>query len=106
VVRAQQAYHFEKGIFANTSSALSLNATFSSPYYNFPDPASGDASFVRHQADAINPFTQGIRNYSVGVYFNSGAYSMVMCQSADIGEPVQVPLSDSGACSNNGLRVE
>jgi type IV pilus assembly protein PilA len=106
VVRAQQAYHFEKGTFANTSSELSLNATFSSPYYTFPDPASADSSFVRHQADAINAFNQGIRNYSVGVYFNSGAYSMMMCQGSDIGQAVQVPSSASGVCSNNGVRVE
>ncbi len=106
VVRAQQAYHFEKGTFADTNSVLSVNASFSSPYYTFPDPVSADSSFVRHQADTIDAFIQGTRNYSVGVYFNSGTYSMIMCQSANVGEPVQVPLSANGVCSNNGTRVE
>lgn len=107
IVRAQQAYHFEKGKFASTNDLLAINGTFNSSYYSFSEPASADFNVLaKHQAVANDPFAQGIRNYGAAVYFNSGLFTTFMCQGKEIGEAVEAPDTDSGICSNNGVSVK
>lgn len=106
IARSQQAYHFEKGTFANTSALLNINGAFSSSYYNFSDPTIANGIIVKHQAIAINPSTDATRNYAVGVYFTSGLYTMFLCQAKEISDPVDAPDTDNGSCSNNGVQIK
>ena len=103
--RAQQAYHFENTTFTNSISDLLNNATIQSEYFTFPNPSVASDSIVKHQAVSIDPTTDQVRNYAVGVYFNSGLYDVAICQSSDVNVAVNVPDVISDPCTNSGDRI-
>jgi type IV pilus assembly protein PilA len=104
--RAQQAYHFEHTTFSNSTLALFDNAIIQSKYYTFPDPVGATNLIAKHQAISINPTPDQVRNYATGVYFNSGLFSVVFCQSANVNVPVDAPNVDTGSCTNGGTKIE
>lgn len=106
IARSQQAYHFEKQTFATDLSYLTINGSFASKYYNLPNPATANDTIVKHQAIALNPNSDRVRNYAIGVYYNAGLFNMFFCQSLDVGIAVDVPDTTSGVCTNNGIRLE
>jgi type IV pilus assembly protein PilA len=107
IARSQQAYHFEKGTFAPSVLSLTVSSgILSSYYYTFPDPSSVSDSVVKHQAVAINPSPDQVRDYAIGVYFNAGAYTRSTCQGADVGDVVDAPNTAAGACTNGGKKLE
>jgi type IV pilus assembly protein PilA len=106
ISRSQQAYHFEKSTFASNNSFLAINGVFSSSYYNFSEPTIANDILVKHEAIAIDPSTDATRNYAVGVYFNSGLYTVFLCQGKEIGDTVEAPDTDIGICSNNGIQLK
>jgi type IV pilus assembly protein PilA len=105
--RAQQAYHFEKGTFATSIKLLNdgrSSASFNSNYADFPDPVEATGTRAKHTAIAINPDDR-IRNYSVGIYFSSGAFGQMFCESADVGENALAGDSPDGDC-DEGNRIK
>lgn len=101
IARAQQAYHFEKGTFADTLAKLDLsNAVLASKYYNFTDASVVDSSKVKHEALPIDYDTDQVKNYASGIYFNAGAYAIVFCQAFELGETVQAPDAYTDDCIN------
>jgi type IV pilus assembly protein PilA len=106
IARSQQAYHFEKQVFADTMNKLALSGTFRAKYYNIPDPFPATNVLVKHQATAIDPINDRVRNYAIGVYYNAGLFNIAFCQSADINVSVEAPNTPAGVCSNNGIRIE
>ncbi|MGK7873226.1 MAG: type IV pilin protein [Xenococcaceae cyanobacterium] len=103
--RSQQAYRFEKQVFADLMSRLELNVALETNYYDFPNPSTANSSLVKHQAIAKNPTGDLVRNHAIGVYYDSGLFDVVMCQSQGIGDAVDAPDTSSGACTNNGIRL-
>ncbi len=103
ISRAQQAYHFENQTFATSIAALDI--TISNNYYNYPDPTIVNSSIVKHQANAINPSLDQVRNLASGIYHSAGNIDIIICQGANVGEVVESPNSPSENCSNNGIRI-
>ena len=108
LARSQQAYHFEKQVFADTLDKLTINGSFDPQYYNFPDPttANANSNLVKHQAIAQNSTTFQIRDYATGVYHNSGLFEISLCQGKGIGAVVDVPNTAGGACTNDGFKIQ
>jgi type IV pilus assembly protein PilA len=106
IARSQQAYHFENRTFADNMNKLTLNGSFSSKYYNFPDPSIVNSTIVKHKATAIDPISDQVRNYATGIYYNASLFDITLCQSKDINEDVDVPDTPSGVCTNDGIRLE
>ncbi|QHU99769.1 type IV pilin protein [Synechocystis sp. CACIAM 05] len=100
---AQQAYHFENRTFANTYSETGL--TFSSTNYDYSPPISSNSVTI---SDAIpkNLGNDNYRTYSVGIYYNNGVFSVILCQARDPVTTTQAPNSESGNCSNGGIIIQ
>ncbi|MBE9202518.1 hypothetical protein IQ218_02340 [Synechocystis salina LEGE 06099] len=99
---AQQAYHFENRTFANTYSETGL--TFSSTNYDYSPPSSSNSVTI---SDAIpkNLGNDNYRTYSVGIYYNNGVFSVILCQAQNPVTTTQAPNSESGNCSNGGIII-
>jgi type IV pilus assembly protein PilA len=108
IARSQQAYHFEKQVFADSLSKLSLSGTFASKYYNAFDPTDvSDLSIrVKHQAIPSDPLRDRVRNYAIAVYYNAGLFEIAFCQAIDVNQPVDAPDVPSDSCTNGGIRLE
>ena len=100
--RAQHAHHVEHGTFAALIADLLNNAAVQSKYFTFPDPPVANATIVKHQALSINPVGDQVRNYATGVYFNSGEFNSLFCQSAGVNIAVNVPDAVTDPCTNGG----
>jgi hypothetical protein len=100
---SQQGYHFEFGEFASNYSVMEL--TLSQLYYTFSAP---DSTPARTISDAIpkNLGNDPYRVYSMGLYYNSGAFSIILCQAKDPVTVTKAPESDSGSCSNDGKNIQ
>ncbi|MBE9018738.1 hypothetical protein C7Y66_07145 [Chroococcidiopsis sp. CCALA 051] len=103
--QAQQAYFFEKAIFADDLTKLDIAIKDNrGNYYSFPNPTVADANKVKHQATSLNPAASITRNYSLGIYNNSGQFSLVLCQSQNIGGAAEAPDISTDPCrSGNRL---
>lgn len=105
MARAQQLYHYEKQVFADTLAKLAANATFVSQYYNFPEPDVANASLLRQKATSSDSINNGTRDYAIGIYYGAGAYDFTLCQSANIGATVEAPSSAADPCTNGGFKI-
>ena len=105
VGRSQQAYHFETQVFAPDMDSLSVNVAVTDGYYNFPDPTIANESIVKHQAVANAPYDVSSRNFAVGLYHDSGNFSMVLCRAVAPTSTVNAPDTPSDSCSNNGIII-
>lgn len=94
--QAQQAYFFERAIFAN--NIADLDVPLQENYYNFPNPTIVGVNTVKHPANAQNAAFNGTRNYSLGVYNNSGQFSLVLCRSANNGGLAEAPDATIDPC--------
>ena len=106
ITRSQQAYHFENTTFATSIADLLSNANIQSRYFTFPDPTVATGLIVKHQASSIDGTTDQVRNYAAGVYYNSGAYAVAVCEGANVNLAVDVPNNVGDPCTNNGTRLK
>ena len=106
IARAQQAYHFEKRSFADDINNLNIAGLGSSNYYNFPNPSVADSAIVKHQAIAINPFIDLVRNYATGIYHASGQFDIAICQGVAINQAVDVGNTFNANCTNSGIKIK
>ncbi len=106
IARAQQAYHFEKRRFADDINNLNIAGLGSSNYYNFPNPSVADSAIVKHQAIAIKPTIDLIRNYAAGVYHASDKFEISFCQSIAINQAVDVGNTFNANCTNSGIKIK
>ncbi|WP_342597088.1 type IV pilin-like G/H family protein [Cyanobacterium aponinum UTEX 3222] len=107
IARGQQAYHWEKKTFANNLASLGVDEG-GSKYHSIAivNPATVDDVMVEHQAIALNAEKDQVRNFAIGVYFSGGFYSISLCQSIDINDPVNVGDTASDNCTNNGIKLK
>ena len=106
IARAQQAYHFEQQVFAGSLDALTLTGAFAPKYYDYPEPiAPAPDVKVEHKANAIDSDIDRVRNYSVGIYFSTGIYQIIICQSEEVGGLSTVPDDPNMGCLD-GDRIE
>ncbi|MDJ0692588.1 MAG: type IV pilin-like G/H family protein [Xenococcaceae cyanobacterium MO_188.B32] len=106
VGRSQQAYHFETKTFAPDMNSLGQNVAVVNGYYNFPNPTIATASIVKHQAIVNAPYDVSSRNFAVGVYFNSGEYTSVLCRAIAPTSPVTAPDTSTDPCNNSGTKIQ
>jgi len=106
--RAQQAYHFEKQVFAQgandgESLGLLLGVGFNNKYidsYNIISNGINSATL----SPTNNEYAQdGTRAYSGGTFYNSGGYRAVICQSPDTAQNITPPVSPTNCGSNERL---
>jgi type IV pilus assembly protein PilA len=108
--RSQQAYHVEKQRFADDLNKLSINGSYKSKYFDFElHPLASDDTYVdnvKHRAVAIKPNEDHVRDYAMGVYYNSGAFINSFCQGSSIGASVEVGVTAADSCTNGGIKIE
>lgn len=95
--QSQQAYFFEKATFADQISKLDINIS-PGGYYNYPDPGAADSSVVKHIATNPTSNIQATKNYGLGVYFTSGNFGIILCQSNDVAGSVEAPSTFTDTC--------
>lgn len=106
IARSQQAYHFLYGEFALTLSQIKADSgVVSSKYYDL-DNITGSTNIVKLQAIPFNSQKDQVRNYAIGVYFNSGAYDRATCQGLIVGSPVQVGNLPTDPCTDGGTKIK
>jgi type IV pilus assembly protein PilA len=104
--RSQQAYHFEIKTFAPDLNSLGLNISVVESYYDFPDPAIATDAIVKHQAVANAPYDISSRNFALGVYYNSGVYTYVLCRAIAPTAAVTAPDNSADSCNNGGIKIK
>ncbi|MGY6529582.1 MAG: type IV pilin protein [Cyanobacterium sp.] len=98
VNRSQQAYHFERQVFATTEGQMGISIP--TEYINDMQIAStsGAEAIVRpSNTEAIN---DGTRAYSGRINFANGAYDQIMCQSE--APAVSLAASDNASTCSAG----
>lgn len=94
--QAQQAHFAERRTFSDTVADLDVDII--SGNYSFPNPDLLDSSTVKHQAISLDPDASVTRNYSLGVYHNANQFSVILCQSLDIGGTAEAPDTRINPC--------
>jgi type IV pilus assembly protein PilA len=103
--RAQQSYHYEKQVFADTLAKLATNGSFVGEYYNYPEPDVATDSLVKQRATSIDSTNNLTKDYAIGIYYNAGAYQYAFCQAAKVGDTVEAPNSAGDSCTNGGFTI-
>lgn len=108
IARGQQAYHWEKRTFAPQLELLGVGSVggTQSKYHNIPDPSDVSDVRVKHQASALDAQIDQVRNFAIGVYYDSGQYTTALCQSVDVGGTVNVGNSAADNCTNGGIKLK
>ena len=101
--QAQQGYFFERGTF--TDELAKLDISIQQGYYSYPNPSTADVNKVKHQATSLNPDATSTRNYSLGIYQNSGSFNLVLCQSLDVGGAADAPDASADNCIS-GTKIQ
>lgn len=104
--RAQQAYHWEKGFFAqgatDEDTLTILNITFDNKYvddYNLTASSSlATSSLVNNEYD----FDQ-TRAYSGGIFYSSGTYEATVCRSILISSQILPPATFNNCLGHERL---
>ena len=105
IARAQQAYHYEKQVFADTLDKLATANSFAGEYYNYLAPDVANNSLVKHRATSTNSTNNITRDYAIGIYYNAGAYDFAFCQAATVADTVEAPNSAGDSCTNGGIKI-
>jgi type IV pilus assembly protein PilA len=97
--RAQQAYFFQKGMFAD--SLADLEVTFQTQYYNLSEPILVGGNVVKHEATSLDPTATNTRNYGLGVYYTSDRrFYVIFCQSLLPGGGAEAPNISTDTCTS------
>lgn len=106
LLRAQQAFHLEKKVFADSLDKLSLTGSFNPKYYNYPEPTTVNiVSQVKQKANALSPLQDRVRHYATGIYFENEGFTIIFCQSDDVNVTVDAPNTPSDDCTG-GTKLE
>jgi prepilin-type N-terminal cleavage/methylation domain-containing protein len=88
VNRAQQAFHFERQVFANgtdlTAADNELGVVVNPEFYGYTVTGTAGTN-AEVEAAATDATNDGVRNYAGGIAYAGGAYSTVVCQSDAVG---------------------
>ncbi len=106
LIHAQQAYHYETGMFADSMNKLEAFITVDSKYYTFPDPTIANNNLVKHKAIPTAPLDSDTKTYSIATYYDAGFFDIVLCQAKSINNDVDTPDTSSGNCTNNGIKLK
>ncbi|MBE9171242.1 prepilin-type N-terminal cleavage/methylation domain-containing protein [Pleurocapsales cyanobacterium LEGE 06147] len=101
--QAQQLHFLEKSTFANDLEQLNVAVTPN--YYDFTTPILLSSNQVKQSAIDMNSANHGTRNYSMGIYYDLGQFSIILCQSDNIGGTVEAPNNYTDPCIN-GTRIQ
>lgn len=100
--RSQQAYHFEKQVFSDTTARMgvALNNEYidgndeASTALNITATAGTSATVAPVNAQAVN---DGTRAYAGGIFYSAGTYGQILCQSDTPATALAVP-TDQNTC--------
>lgn len=105
IARSQQAYHYEKQVFADTLNKLGTANSFAGEYYTYLDPDVANNSLVKHRASSTDSINNVTRDYAIGIYYSAGAYNFAFCQAATVANTVEAPNSAGDSCTNGGIKI-
>jgi type IV pilus assembly protein PilA len=105
VNRAQQAYHFERGLFSNNVNLL--NVTLTSQYSGLPTLAVTGNLAATILTNAPNAVQNGTKAYSGGTFYDTtdATYSLVVCQSDAVAIALAAPPTDANNCGVGASQV-
>jgi prepilin-type N-terminal cleavage/methylation domain-containing protein len=123
VLRAEQAYHFQNGVFIqniNLKQPNPLGIILSAKYYSFsiynvtysPQPTiTGTVVFAFYENDDPNVgLNNGIRRYKGGLYYKEGNYYSAICQANQIGNtyfnPAWNNTNNEVYCDSGGTKIK
>ncbi|WP_324281915.1 type IV pilin-like G/H family protein [Cyanobacterium aponinum UTEX 3221] len=108
IARGQQGYHWEKRTFAPQLELLGVGSVggTQSKYHNIPDPSDVSDVRVKHQAFALDAQKDQVRNFAIGIYYDTGQYTIALCQSVDVGGTVNVGDNATDSCTNGGIKLK
>jgi type IV pilus assembly protein PilA len=95
--RSQQAYHWERNVFAQGSddqeSIELLNVRFDNEYISLYNVVTDNAvGYATIAPSNTNYEMDQTRAYSGGVYYGAGNYSLVICQSNQVTDVIVAPV--------------
>jgi type IV pilus assembly protein PilA len=107
--RAQQAYMFENGIFANSLDEISWDLTvgnyngssYETKYFVYSVTGTPDGQSVFHHAAPQSDQTSNLRGVASAVFRQNMAFTSVICEGDALG--VQPEIVDSTTCNNGKL---
>lgn len=107
VNKAQQAFHFERQVFANgtditvATNPLGVVIPATSIYdYTITGNAGTDADVLAEDTAAID---NGTRNYAAAITYAAGAYETIVCQTDSIGGTA---TAAGGACGADMAEIK
>jgi prepilin-type N-terminal cleavage/methylation domain-containing protein len=111
--RAQQAYRLESGTFGDFSSTDPANnelpVSIQPKYYDYPNSTGSETESVTG-AEAIDDYTNDIRDYSAGVAQNAaGQFAAIICeagtpdQADDVLAVPDAANDEGGTCTAGSL---
>ncbi|MBR8827885.1 MAG: prepilin-type N-terminal cleavage/methylation domain-containing protein [Gomphosphaeria aponina SAG 52.96 = DSM 107014] len=109
--RSQQAYHFEKLLFATVPDANFKLATnilgvvLTSDYYTFGTTGTAGTG-ATSITTAINAANDGVRNYAGAIAYSAGLYDTAVCQSNEIGGTATGSASNADATCTAGTELK
>ena len=95
--QGQQAYFFEKANFADQLEKLDVGVN-NGNHYLFEEPTVVSSTAVKHKATPLNAATNNTRNYELGVYYNDGSFSLILCQSLTHSSTAEAPDTLGVSC--------
>jgi prepilin-type N-terminal cleavage/methylation domain-containing protein len=105
--RAQQAYHWEKSLFAqgadDDESINLLNVSFHNKYISFYNIVAYQ-SYATIRPSNPNFALDQTRAYSGGTYYGGSNYSIIICQSYEVTDVIAEPVN-SNTCSPDAQKL-
>ena len=101
VNRSQQAYHFERQVFADDINFLGIKIPSE---YNTDTTMAIDVTdddFAVNQSQNENFGTDGTRAFSGGIFHENGTFAQILCQSNEVAEDTGAPTQqnvEDGEC--------
>ncbi len=113
VNRSQQAFHFERQSFADTTTDIEatdnqLGVVVNPDFYGFAIASAADGQSATVAANSLDPDNNGTRDYAGGITFNAGSYSTILCQSNTVGGGIVIADVDAAtdACGANAAELD
>lgn len=107
IARAQQAYHYENQAFYNGVSMENfIEVSLTGQYYIYTADNTASQTQAIHTAYAKNPQSSSARDYSTGIYYDSGIFSQTICVAFSVdndGTSSSVIAQSDGSCFNGSV---
>jgi len=106
VATTQQTHFVQQGEFADNIAELGVEGD--AQYFTYQDLNIGEVNGnpqVTHFANALDPERDNVRNYAQRIFFEDGAFGVVLCRGEEPGVEVTLSELQLNECEQ-GIRIE